>query len=93
MGKTEIILIGICGVLLAVFFGMAIAEIQNSPYTESGYENHISTPETTEKSLQDDYYDNYGGMGMTYTGKMGLEIAPGMVMDFDNGELQPGFGF
>jgi hypothetical protein len=34
-----------------------------------------------------------GGIGMTYTGKLGIEIAPGIVMPMSGGGLQPGFGF
>ena len=30
------------------------------------------------------------GLGITYTGKPGIELAPGIVMDFD-GNIGPGF--
>lgn len=33
-----------------------------------------------------------GGIGMTYGGKVGIELAPGLVMGFD-GKVGPGFGF
>lgn len=37
-------------------------------------------------------YMDFGGVGMTYGGKMGIEIAPNLIMDFDGG-LNYGFGF
>jgi hypothetical protein len=37
--------------------------------------------------------DNHGsGLGMKFDGRLGLELAPGIVMDFD-GDIGPGFGF
>lgn len=33
-----------------------------------------------------------GGLGMTYSGRIGIEIVPGLVMT-TSGSLQPGFGF
>lgn len=50
--------------------------------SDTGYQ---STPE-------DPTYDTYGGLGMGYNGKLGIELAPGLVLGFD-GNLTPGFGF
>lgn len=33
-----------------------------------------------------------GGLGMTYGGKLGVELAPGLVLGFD-GSIGLGFGF
>jgi hypothetical protein len=45
-----------------------------------------ATPQVTGET------DDSSGLGMTYGGKMGLQIAPGLVMGFD-GKISPGFGF
>lgn len=36
--------------------------------------------------------EDSSGIGMTYGGKLGVEIAPGLVMGFD-GSIRLGFGF
>lgn len=33
------------------------------------------------------------GVGMTYGGKTGIEVAPGLIMRFDGKGMQPGYGF
>lgn len=41
----------------------------------------------------DDHYDHTpGGSGMTYNGKLGIDMGNGFVMGYD-GQIQPGFGF
>lgn len=42
---------------------------------------------------QSDNTPDYGGPGMTYTGKQGIEIMDGFVMPYDGSGLQPGFGY
>lgn len=36
--------------------------------------------------------NNSSGLGITTTGKVGIELAPGIVLGFD-GKVSPGFGF
>lgn len=45
-----------------------------------------------QSTPKDPPYDTYGGIGMGFNGKLGIELAPGLILGFDGG-LTPGFGF
>lgn len=36
--------------------------------------------------------DQRSGLGISTSGKLGVELAPGIILDFDGG-ISPGFGF
>ena len=56
-----------------------------------GSDKEMAFDESLEKLLKSVDDDTFG-LGMTFTGKLGVELAPGIVMSFD-GELGVGFGF
>lgn len=75
--------------LLIVIF---LAAVVTSAGIEDKRQNtgEVSVPSVQrEVSIPD---SSSSGIGITYGGKMGIEIAPGLVLDFD-GNLSPGFGF
>lgn len=51
--------------------------------------NHKVT--STEDSYAYDDYDNTGGIGYTYSGKVGIDMGGGLVMPLDGSGM--GFGF
>ena len=51
------------------------------------------TPSTQKYSTQKrNSNDDSSGLGMSYTGKPGIELAPGIVIDY-SGNIGPGIGF
>lgn len=64
-----------------------------------GCEN--SAPSTTPTQINEDVesgdtYDDdygYGGMGITYGGRPGIDMGNGFVQPLDGGMMSPGYGF
>lgn len=48
---------------------------------------------TTQTQTDETSVDNTGGIGMTYTGKMGIDMGGGLVMPMNGGMPQMGIGF
>lgn len=69
----------ITAIILAPLFIVAV--------TTGGSHSSAHTPNTRDESAR-----LSPGLGMTYTGKIGIEAAPGLVMT-PSGRLSPGFGF
>lgn len=81
---------------MKALFTLIIVVILAAIVTTAGIEEKrtsatdISVPNAQTEIRTPD--NSSGGMGMTYGGKVGIELAPGLVMDFD-GNVSPGFGF
>ncbi len=74
--------------------GLAVAGIGAAIYFAATAEpGEYQAPATNNSAPVegDDGWDG-PGVGMTYGGKMGIEVSPGLVIDSD-GELGLGFGF
>lgn len=74
-----IMAVAVVGILVA--FGASIYECATQ---EGGCQ--VESPSETTASGD----DGVGGIGMSYRGRLGVEIAPGLVMEFD-GTIGPGF--
>ena len=79
--------------LLAYIFSMAMVVLLTVGVLTSCSDN--GTSQVPHDPLAVSVPDDTGwkpGLGMSYSGGLGLQIAPGLVLDF-NGGIKPGFGF
>lgn len=74
-------------ILIGAFVAFLFVCIMNMPQSRQWSEVNTKPQTQTEP-----YDPGYGGIGMTYGGKLGVEISPGLVLDFD-GNLSFGYGF
>jgi hypothetical protein len=82
MDTVEKMMFGFFAIAIVAIIGMMV-------YTTYDCINNDNCPKNEPQS----HHDPDGiGMGLSYRGKLGMEIAPGMVMDFE-GNVGPGFGF
>lgn len=51
------------------------------------------TPQPAETSSSYDYDNNGSGLGVTYGGKLGIDMGGGLVMPIDGSGLSMGYGF
>lgn len=74
-------------VLFALTLGLSACNrsdwVADSPASDT-----VST-ETTDSTVD----DGAGGMGMTYNGKIGIDMGNGLVMPMSGGMPQLGYGF
>lgn len=73
--------------LCALAFGLLLTACDNHPPTprDTASKQHVPKDRPAPQRPS-------GGIGMGFNGKLGIELAPGLVMGFD-GSIGPGFGF
>ena len=81
--------------MLALVAGLTVSITGcNNQTSPGGYTSEDPNPEMNPSAnYGDDGSDGAGGMGMTYTGKMGYNMGGGMVMPLNGGMPQMGTGF
>lgn len=75
-------------VLFALTLGLSACNRSDWVDDSAPAQDTVSS-ETVESNVD----DGAGGMGMTYNGKMGIDMGGGMVMPISGGMPQLGFGF
>jgi hypothetical protein len=81
----------IAPLLLALSFSMAACGDPAS--SETGNTGTISYEGNSGESVSPESTDNTGGIGMTYNGKLGIDLGGGLVMPMGGGTPQIGIGF
>lgn len=77
-------------VIVPLFIALAVCM---SACGDSHSTDNSKTSSITQVETESDVDDTTGGMGMTYNGKMGIDMGGGLIMPMNGGTPQLGFGF
>lgn len=78
-------------VIVPIFVALAVSmSACGDPHPAENINKSGSITQTQTKS---DTENSSGGMGITYTGKMGIDMGGGLVMPMNGGMPQMGVGF
>jgi len=83
----------ISGILLAgamMVIGFVFTPTDGPVRSEATVIEAVEVPEPAQRSEPRERTS--GGIGMSYTGRVGIEVAPGLVLT-PSGGISPGFGF
>jgi hypothetical protein len=78
-------------VIVPVFVALAVS--MSACGDSHSTDNTSKTGSITQVETESSVDDNTGGMGMTYNGKMGIDMGGGLIMPMNGGTPQLGFGF
>jgi hypothetical protein len=76
-----VLILGLC------IFGLSKVEV---PSPETQIADETTRLQSSDRSFPD---REAGGLGMTYGGKLGIQLSPFLVIPFDGSGLNVGFGF
>ncbi len=80
--------------ILALALTAALSSCGSAP--ENNDEETVTTIQESNSEVKDkteDDVDDSSGLGMTYNGKMGIDLGNGLVMPFGGGMPSVGMGF
>lgn len=77
-------------VIVPLFVALAVSM---SACGDSHSTDTTSKTDSITQTTESDVDSSTGGIGMTYTGKMGIELGGGLVMPMGGGAPQLGYGF
>lgn len=77
-------------VIVPLFIALAVSM---SACGDSHSTDNSKTGSITQVETESSVDDTTGGMGMTYNGKMGIDMGGGLIMPMNGGTPQLGFSF